>query len=769
MKLRFLMFFAAMCATASAHGQGLLESERWVGWLEPATKVYYDGEDRRIVLVDEKLDYVQFRFNDFGGGLKPNRLLRVPKASWGKAQIIGFESGSIYVDSASATGGKMYRFSLDSSFKKDVLAPVFADSIQINGRELLDIDRRAVGSFVNVRSWSNDQLRTLSQLVISDTLRPEWLSYQAGRWIGVWGFDGKAPTLSFLASGGVWNEFPYPINQPGVVPKRMFIIDNDSLLVIGTKGDSAVFNFLRLRQAASGSTGNRVKLGEFTMFYETSQSVAPSVAKPELNPNEKSSSVVPNEQSVGTERTKKKGRFAVMFDTFKNADDAYALLNGLIGKFPDAYAVDTKEGIAVMGPNRISLAGIQADSSSAASSGIGVKKLVRYADKLKERKETLVTLQVYDDGAKTPVPFTLVFFNRGTDRIIFTDTVRSGKVNFIYSHGAELGVAISSPGFFPQSLRLNPAMAPVATHYFHDMFMKPLVAKDPLNPNRMVVQTASLDFQNVLFDFNQDVPRRISFVEINAMKEALSGLDSVVLVVEGHTDDIGSDAYNLALGQRRSAYVASEIQKVLRSTASLSSVSKGESVPVADNDNEFHRSLNRRVTLKVTGGGKVATPRKPEAAKPVAIEEVMKETEAEEPIEEFPAEMNPVEEDVEESLNEPNEIEITEVREAQPVLATSSEPTAKKAIKTPNKNVKPKKDSQTPKSNSKVDKKVKSEQDKIAKFEAEKAKEAAAEAKKAKELKEAEDLKKAKEAAERRKEADKAKKKAEKEQKKGKK
>jgi outer membrane protein OmpA-like peptidoglycan-associated protein len=598
---------------------------------------------------------------------------------------------------------------------------------------------------------------------VADTLRPEWLSYQAGRWIGVWGFDGKAPSLSFLASGGVWNEFPYPINQPGVVPKRLFIIDNDSLLVIGTKGDSAVFNFLRLRQATSGSMSTRVKLGEFTMFYETSQSAAPSVAKPVLNPDEKSSSVVPNEQSVGTERTKKKGRFAVMFDTFKNADDAYALLNGLIGKFPDAYAVDTKEGIAVMGPNRMSLASIQADSSRAASSGIGVKKLVRYADKLKERKETLVTLQVYDDGAKTPVPFTLVFFNRGTDRIIFTDTVRTGKVNFIYSHGAELGVAISSPGFFPQSLRLNPAMAPVATHYFHDMFMKPLVAKDPLNPNRMVVQTASLDFQNVLFDFNQDVPRRISFVEINAMKEALSGLDSLVLVVEGHTDDIGSDAYNLALGQRRAAYVASEIQKVLRSTASLSSVSKGESMPVAHNDNDFHRSLNRRVTLKVTGGGKVVTPLKPEAANSVAIEEVMKEAEAEEPTEEVQAEANPAEVDVEVSLNEPKEIEVTE---AQPVLATSSEPTAKKAIKTPNKNVKPKKDSQTPKSNSKVDKKVKSEQDKIAKFEAEKAKEATAKAKKAKELKEAEDLKKAKEAAEQRKEADKAKKKAEKEQKK---
>ncbi|MFZ9190487.1 MAG: OmpA family protein, partial [Schleiferiaceae bacterium] len=271
------------------------------------------------------------------------------------------------------------------------------------------------------------------------------------------------------------------------------------------------------------------------------------------------------------------------------------------GKFPDAYAVDTKEGIAVMGPNRVSLAQIQADSSRAFSSGIGVKKMVTYADKLKERKETLVTLQVYDSQQKTAVPFTLVFFNRGTDRIIFTDTVRSGRINFIYSHGAELGVAVSSPGYFPQSVRLNPTMAPVATHYYHDMFLKPSVVRDPSNPNRMVVQSADLDFQNVLFDFNSDVPRKISFVEISAMKQAFSNIDSVALVIEGHTDDIGSEAFNMDLGRRRASAVAKELRSALRPTASLTAISLGEARPVAENDNDFHRSLNRRVTLRVEG------------------------------------------------------------------------------------------------------------------------------------------------------------------------
>jgi outer membrane protein OmpA-like peptidoglycan-associated protein len=252
-----------------------------------------------------------------------------------------------------------------------------------------------------------------------------------------------------------------------------------------------------------------------------------------------------------------------------------------------------------MGPNRFTLSQIVADSSRAFSEGIGIKKMVTYADKLKERRETLVTLQVYNAQSKTSAPFTLVFFNRGTDRIIFSDTVRTGRINFIYSHGAELGVAVSSAGYYPQSIRLNPEMAPIATHYYHDMFLKPTTAPDPLNPNRMVVQSAEIDFQNILFDFNSSEPRRISYVEINAMKDAFANLDSIALVLEGHTDDVGSNDYNYELGRLRAESVSAELLKSLRPTASLTAISLGESMAIAANDNDFHRSLNRRVSLVV--------------------------------------------------------------------------------------------------------------------------------------------------------------------------
>ena len=673
MNHRIFFLLSAFAVVYGVRAQGYLESERWLGYAKPTTEVYYDEADKRLLLVDQQLDYLQLRYAAKGNGLKPTQIQRIPLKKLGSAQILGFSQGRVIVDSASQSGGIVYAYSLDSNYRSALASPVFSDSNRVLGSQILDIDRRAVGTTIASKQWTNGRLELANQVVLADSLRPDWLSYQMGRWIAIWPDASGKQSFSFLSSGGVWNQFPYPINQSTMVPKQMFIIDNDSLFVLGTKGDSAVFNFLRLRKAPANSVGDRVKLGDFTMFYETTKALAPSPVSPVLNPGEKSTSVVPNQNSVGSERTKKKGRFAVLFDTFKNADDAYALLNGLMGKFPDAYAVDTKEGIAVMGPNRFSLSQIVADSSRAFSEGIGIKKMVTYADKLKERRETLVTLQVYNEQTKTSAPFTLVFFNRGTDRIIFSDTVRTGRINFIYSHGAELGVAVSSAGYFPQSIRLNPEMAPIATHYYHDMFLKPTTAPDPLNPNRMVVQSAELDFQNILFDFNSSEPRRISYVEINAMKDAFANLDSIALVLEGHTDDVGSNDYNYELGRLRAESVSAELRKSLRPTASLSTISLGESMAIAANDNDFHRSLNRRVSLVVK-----AVPRSAASAMaqevPV-VEDVLPETS--EAVEDEPAAPEALPESLEVSADEvvpaEKELEVQEVPSLFPSKAVQKE------------------------------------------------------------------------------------------------
>jgi hypothetical protein len=167
MNHRVFWSLSALVASVTLQAQGYLESERWVGWIQPSTEVYVDEDTRRLLLVDRQLDYVQLRYSAQGSGLKPTQIQRIPLSKWGSATVLGFSRGEVIVDSSSRSGGTVYRFGLDSSFKAEVLAPVFQDSLRVLGSQLLDIDRRAEGASIASKMWMDGQLRLQNQIVLA--------------------------------------------------------------------------------------------------------------------------------------------------------------------------------------------------------------------------------------------------------------------------------------------------------------------------------------------------------------------------------------------------------------------------------------------------------------------------------------------------------------------------------------------------------------------------------------------------------------------------
>ena len=71
------------------------------------------------------------------------------------------------------------------------------------------------------------------------------------------------------------------------------------------------------------------------------------------------------------------------------------------------------------------------------------------------------------------------------------------------------------------------------------------------------------------------------------------------MIVEGHTDSIGSQSYNLKLSRKRAASVARYLIEKGIPAAKIRTVGYGESRPLYPNDTEEHRSKNRRVEIKV--------------------------------------------------------------------------------------------------------------------------------------------------------------------------
>ena len=71
------------------------------------------------------------------------------------------------------------------------------------------------------------------------------------------------------------------------------------------------------------------------------------------------------------------------------------------------------------------------------------------------------------------------------------------------------------------------------------------------------------------------------------------------LVIEGHTDSVGSESFNQALSQRRADSVKAYLIGQGVAANRITAVGKGESSPVASNDSSSGRQLNRRVEIVI--------------------------------------------------------------------------------------------------------------------------------------------------------------------------
>jgi OOP family OmpA-OmpF porin len=107
----------------------------------------------------------------------------------------------------------------------------------------------------------------------------------------------------------------------------------------------------------------------------------------------------------------------------------------------------------------------------------------------------------------------------------------------------------------------------------------------------------------LLFDFDSAELRPESITELERVVTFMNDVPFATALIEGHTDSIGSDAYNLKLSDRRAKSVYDYLTSRGVDPARLSSIGHGEAKPIADNATDEGRQLNRRVMLIRTDSG----------------------------------------------------------------------------------------------------------------------------------------------------------------------
>jgi peptidoglycan-associated lipoprotein len=114
-------------------------------------------------------------------------------------------------------------------------------------------------------------------------------------------------------------------------------------------------------------------------------------------------------------------------------------------------------------------------------------------------------------------------------------------------------------------------------------------------------QRAALE-ERIFFEFDRSDLSAAARQNLSAKAEILRSIPNLSLRIEGHADERGSDEYNLALSNRRSAAALRFLNSQGVATERLASVGYGEEQPLDSAENESAWARNRRAEFRVSTG-----------------------------------------------------------------------------------------------------------------------------------------------------------------------
>lgn len=146
-----------------------------------------------------------------------------------------------------------------------------------------------------------------------------------------------------------------------------------------------------------------------------------------------------------------------------------------------------------------------------------------------------------------------------------------------------------------------------AYYYIDDVKITPLfnihdqLADVAIEFNRDTVEfDKKYVLRNIQFEFNKHVLHRSSFQELEGVVQWMLENNSAKVILSGHTDDQGSEAYNVTLSVNRAKAVAEYLMSKGISPSRIESSGYGKSKPLIDGITEEAREINRRVEIQFT-------------------------------------------------------------------------------------------------------------------------------------------------------------------------
>lgn len=231
--------------------------------------------------------------------------------------------------------------------------------------------------------------------------------------------------------------------------------------------------------------------------------------------------------------------------------------------------------------------------SSAMSGGFGQEDIYRVlittAEKQKGPRLTLLKGKVFDEKSGAPLGAKIeITDNTSGER--FTNIVSnsvSGEYLVSLPAGKNYGINVAAEGYLFYSV--NVSMSDTAEY----------TEKEQDIPLRKLEVGTKITLNNIFYDFDKSSLRTESITELDRLLELLSSNSNIRIELSSHTDGKGSDEYNIRLSQARAQSVVDYLKGKGVSPDRLVAKGYGKTQPIASNDTEEGRQLNRRTEFKV--------------------------------------------------------------------------------------------------------------------------------------------------------------------------
>ena len=207
----------------------------------------------------------------------------------------------------------------------------------------------------------------------------------------------------------------------------------------------------------------------------------------------------------------------------------------------------------------------------------------------KPKRELVVTGTITDKASGAPLMASIDVIDMDKNQI--TGKTISRKSDGVYTlrlkERKNFGVEINAPGYM---FLLDVVKVP-----FSDTVTR-LVRNFTMNKIKV---GESVVLQNIFFETNRSVITPLSYPALDRVINFMKKNPGIKVEIDGHTDSVGSEAYNQRLSQARAQAVVEYLVKHGISIDRLVAKGFGESKPVAPNTTPEGRAKNRRVEFRI--------------------------------------------------------------------------------------------------------------------------------------------------------------------------